>query len=725
MAIAEALARGSDSTDVLQSIVDSARYLMDAESGRLELIRPALMGLPAHQQDRTLVAVSGRVRLPVGSIRKANEGGAGYVVRTGRSAVAYKLSERLADPSDAVETASPFLFNESAVVVPLGVPGPVLGSLAVFHSEPFRFDRSDVELMEQFATLAAMAVEAGRRLEREQAEAIRLRALFLATEQVGEGIALVGTDDRIRYANPAFAGILGLAVGELVSYPVRDFMGPDWPWSELHARLGEEDEVRSEARVWHRTGVQILVELHASAVADHDGTAPLGTVLVMHEIGDRKAAEAELHHQASSDPLTGLANRRSIIEEISDALRRAGRGQAVALLFIDLDRFKKINDGLGHRVGDEVLMQVARRFSSALGSGRVIGRLGGDEFVVLLEAVTDASTAIAVADEVALSLREPIPVDGRGLTVTASIGVALAQPGSDVESLLRGADAAMYQAKAAGRDTTIFLDPQSDVSFLAELDLEEELRRGVADGELRVAYQPIVDLLTGDVIGHEALVRWEHPTRGLLYPADFLLLAEESGLIRPIGAWVLEQATVATAGYLDRFPHLGINVNISSRQLVGGQLIKDLDASLEKSGLPADHLILEVTESWAMRQGSERTLSELRQRGVQLAIDDLGTGYSNLAHLKQLPVQALKIDQSFVAGLGTDKRDRAIVATLLGLGTSLDLAVVAEGIETAVQLDVLQELGCPYGQGNFLAVAADPPAVGDIRPIDVGRRDPG
>jgi diguanylate cyclase (GGDEF)-like protein len=458
----------------------------------------------------------------------------------------------------------------------------------------------------------------------------------------------------------------------------------------------------------------VQVELHARTVADHDGVAPLGTVVLMHEIADRKAAEAKLHRQASSDALTGLANRRSIIDAVGAALRTADRQRPVALLFVDLDRFKKINDGLGHRVGDMVLVQVARRFAAALGAGQVLGRLGGDEFVVLLEAVTDPQAALAVARHLAASLRSPISVDERSLTVTASIGVAVADAGSDVETLLREADTAMYQAKAAGRDTQVFLDRQSPSSFLAELDLEEELRRGVADQQLRLAFQPVFDLRNGRLEGFEALVRWAHPTRGLLLPGEFLPLAEESGLVRSIGAWVLRRGAEAMTRYLPQLGHLALGVNISPRQLGGDELIDELDETLGRTGLPPDHLILEITESLAMRPGFEQTLHHLRERGVRLAIDDLGTGYSNLGYLKRLPVSILKVDRSFVAGLGTDERDRAIVATLLGLGKSLGMEVIAEGVESDVQLTVLQELGCSFGQGNLLAPADDPPEPDEL-----------
>jgi diguanylate cyclase (GGDEF)-like protein/PAS domain S-box-containing protein len=718
VAIAEALAKGRDAPDVLQSVVDSACDLLDAESARLELLEPYREG---SERTRRLAAVSGLARIPAGSVRKADDGTGGYVIATGRPVLVLQLSEGLVEPPEAMRYTSPYLRNESAVLVPLGAQGHVLGTLAVLHSSPFRFDPADVGLMEQFALLATMAVDAGQRLEREESEALRLRALYLATEQVGEGIALVGTDERIRYANPAFGAVHGVLAGDLIGRPVDELMGPGWPWADLAERLMVSGDVRADGWVSHLSGVPVQVEIHARSVADHDGLAPLGTVLVMHEIADRKAAEAKLHRQASSDPLTGLANRRSIIEAVTTALGTARPGRPVALLFVDLDRFKRFNDGLGHRMGDSVLVQVARRFAAALGEGEILGRLGGDEFVVLLETVASPDAALAVAQRLAATLREPIAADGRTLTVSASIGVALAEPGGDVETLLRDADTAMYQAKAAGRDTQSLLDREAAPSFLAELDLEEELRHGVGDGQLLLAFQPVFDLRGGRLEGFEALVRWAHPTRGVLLPAAFLPVAEETDLIRPIGAWVLDRAAEVMTRYLPRLPHLALGVNVSSRQLVGDQLLEQLDDTLGRTGLPPDNLILEITESLAMRPGSERTLHHLRERGVRLAIDDLGTGYSNLSHLKGLPVSIVKVDHSFVAGLGADVRDRAIVATLLGLGSSLGLEVVAEGIETAAQLAVLQELGCPYGQGNLLGPATVPPGLDVLPEVDNSR----
>ncbi|MHB1535430.1 MAG: putative bifunctional diguanylate cyclase/phosphodiesterase [Acidimicrobiales bacterium] len=714
MAIAEALAKGSDAAEVLQSVVDSARYLLDAESARLELVQPPIDGA---EPTRRLVAVSGWTRLPVGAVRKADEGVAGFVVATGRSVRAMKLSEGLVDPPEAHGTNSPYLHNESGVAVPLRSQGEVLGTLAVLHSLPFRFGPPDVELMEQFALLATMAVDAGRRLEREKVEAVRLRALYLATEQVGEGIALVGSDGRIRYANPAYGALHGLAYHDLSGRPVEELMAAESPWSDTTARLAVADDVRSDAWIWHHSGTPVEVELHARTVADHESGAPVGTIVMMHRITDRKAVEAELHRQARSDALTGLANRRSIIDAVTAALGDPKRCQPLALVFVDLDRFKKVNDGLGHRIGDLVLVEVARRFASCLGDGEVLGRLGGDEFVVLLEATPDAQAALAVAARLAATLHEPITVDQRGLTVTASIGVTLAEKGSSVEVLLRDADAAMYQAKAAGRDTQVLLDRQAAPSLLGELELEEELRRAIAEDQLRLAFQPVVDLSSGRVEGFEAQVRWAHPVRGMLLPSEFMPIAEESSLARHIGGWILRRGAELMAGYLPRLPHVALGVNISSRQLAGNQFVDELDEILGESRLPPDHLILEVTESLAMSPSFEQTLHHLRERKVRLAIDDLGAGYSNLAYLKRLPVSILKIDRSFVSELGVDDRNRAIVATLLDLGASFGMDVVADGIESPEQLGILRQLRCPFGQGKLLGPAGELPAPAELVPV--------
>jgi diguanylate cyclase (GGDEF)-like protein len=592
-AIIVALARGSDAGEIRQSLVDSARYLLDAESARLEMVGP--LG-PGGVSARKLVAASGPVRHPIGAVRSMDEGVASYVVRTGTPVTALQLSARMTAPAEAAQFGSPYLHNESGIAVPLRSDTQIIGTLAVFHPVPFRFGPADVEVLAEFANLANLAIDACDRLQRAQ-------------------------DDLAR----------------------------------------------------------------------------------------RRADEKRLRRLARTDPLTGLPNRRSIIESVETALGRDDEG-AVALLFIDLDRFKRVNDGLGHRAGDDLLIEVAGRFGAAQQEGEVLGRLGGDEFVVLLESVPYPEVALETARRLAASLEDPIVIDGRHLAVTASIGVALAEAESNVETLLRDADAAMYRAKAAGRDTEVLLDRRAASSTLDDLDLEEELRRAGPDNQLRLVLQAVFDLTSGRLVGFEALLRWQHPDRGLLLPADFLVMAEETGLIRSVGGWILQRAVDALASYLPAMPQLVIGVNISARQLTDDQLVDGIDEALARTGVPADHLILEITESLAMRPSVDRNLRRIRERGVQLAIDDLGTGYTNLGYLKALPVSLLKIDHSFVSGLGADHRDDAIVSTLLGLGRSLGMRVVAEGIETPAQLRVLREIGCRYGQGNLLAPAGPPPS---------------
>jgi diguanylate cyclase (GGDEF)-like protein len=603
MAITAALARGSDAEEILQSVVDSACYLLDAESARLEMVISLSPGGPLLVK---LVAASGLTRHPVGSVRPLGQGVGSHVIRTGTPVTALQLSAGLTTPAEAAEHASPYLRNESGIAVPLraatgttgrGTETGIIGTLAVFHSLPFRFGPADVEALQQFALLANLAVDAGQRLQRAQ-------------------------DDLAR----------------------------------------------------------------------------------------RRIDERRLHRLARTDTLTGLANRRSIIESVETALGRGGTEGSVALLFIDLDRFKRVNDGLGHRIGDALLIEVARRFRAALRQGEVLGRLGGDEFVVLIESVPDPEVALETARRLAAGLAAPIVVDRRHLAVTASIGVALAETESNVETLLRDADAAMYQAKAAGRDTEMLLDRCAASSTLDDLDLEEELRRAVVGDQLRLVLQPVFHLAAGSLVGFEALLRWEHPERGLLQPADFLAMAEETGLIRSVGGWVLQRAVDALAHYLPTSPGLMMGVNISARQLASDELVDGIDEALDRTGVPPEQLMLEITESLAMRPSVDRNLRRIRQRGVRLAIDDLGTGYSNLGHLKTLPMSVFKIDHSFVSGLGADRRDDAIVSTLLGLGQSLGMRVVAEGIETPAQLRTLRELGCLYGQGNLLAPAGPPPS---------------
>ncbi len=422
----------------------------------------------------------------------------------------------------------------------------------------------------------------------------------------------------------------------------------------------------------------------------------------------RYSQALEMAHQALHDALTGLPNRLLVGERLEQALARSARsGTEVAVLFIDLDRFKLINDSRGHAAGDELLVTVAERLRRVVRADDVMARFGGDEFVVVVEDRAAAFEASVMAERILAELRQPVIVDGQEVFLSASVGIATSDGIGSPNSLLRDADAAMYRAKAKGRDRAEFFDATMQTEATEHLEIQSALHRAIERDELRVYYQPVIDLVSGAVAGVEALVRWQHPQHGLVSPASFIPLAEDTGLIVPIGAWVLDQATDQLARWRQQSwgRSLTVSVNLSARQLRQPELIPTLMASLLATGLDPGALCLELTETTFMEDaGSHReTLTGLRDLGLGLAIDDFGTGYSSLTYLKRFPVSVLKIDQAFVRGLGEDAADTAIVKSVIDLAHALGLVVVAEGVETADQMVYLRALGCDMGQGYYFA----------------------
>jgi len=431
------------------------------------------------------------------------------------------------------------------------------------------------------------------------------------------------------------------------------------------------------------------------------------------EITERKRAESQLLHLAFHDALTGLPNRAAFIDRLRHAIHYSKRHSdyLFAVLFIDLDRFKVINDSLGHHKGDQFLLAIASRLELCVRSIDTAARLGGDEFTILLEGIQDVSDAIKVAERIEQELKLPFEFDGQEIFTTASIGIALSSTVNyeRAEDVLRDADTAMYRAKILGRGRYELFNSNMYANALAKLQLETDLRRAIERRELRVHYQPIVSLTSGSILGFEALLRWEHPERGLLAPADFISIAEETGQIFSIGKWVLQEACGQMQAWRASYPSnllKKISVNLSLKQFSQPDLIEQIEQILEYTGLNADSLVLDITESVIVENGDRinTALSQLREMGVQLSIDDFGTGYSSLGRLYNFPISLLKIDRSFISSINTKSRDLEILEILVTLAHKLGVDVLAEGIEIQEQLVLLRKLNCEYGQGHFFSV---------------------
>ncbi len=427
-------------------------------------------------------------------------------------------------------------------------------------------------------------------------------------------------------------------------------------------------------------------------------------------ISERKALEAKLTHQAFHDPLTKLANRALFRNRVEQALKRARRRRApLAALFLDLDNFKTINDSLGHAAGDCLLMTVAERLRACVRQYDTTARLGGDEFAVLLEDGTLPQDAAIVARRIIDAMSQALTLEGREVRVGVSIGIAVSEAGVEsADELLRNADVAMYTAKESGKGRYEIFEQAMHTTLLARIELEADLRRAIDRQEFTLYYQPIIALDTGRISAVEALVRWNRPERGRIAPLDFIPLAEETGLIVPLGRWVIEEACRHAQEWQAQLPAaapLSISINLSGRQLQQPELAHDIASALCRSGLPAHSLILEITES-VMMQDTEATLAKLRELkniGLRLAIDDFGTGYSSLSYLQRFPIDILKIDKSFVKGIGQGSEESAVARAIITLSDTLHLSTVAEGIEQLEQMTTLQTLGCEFGQGYYFA----------------------
>jgi diguanylate cyclase (GGDEF)-like protein/PAS domain S-box-containing protein len=527
---------------------------------------------------------------------------------------------------------------------------------------------------------------------------------------------LVHVGGKIVFVNSAGVRLLGAERAEdLVGRPVMSFVHRDYHESvkrRINELRGGADETPFlEEKLVRVDGSEVDVEVGAVRL-NFQGEA--GVQVVARDVSRRKQVEERLFHDAFHDTLTGLPNRALFMDRLRLAVGRAARAKQYlfAVLFLDLDRFKNVNDSLGHTVGDQLLVAIARRLERCLRHIDTVARFGGDEFAVLIDGVEDANDAVRVAERLQREVTTPINVGGLEVFTSASIGIALSSTGYELpEDVLRDADTAMYRAKAAGKARHEIFDTAMHDRAVALLQLETDLRRAVERGEFVVYYQPIVSLADDSVRGFEALVRWRHPERGLVTPAEFISVAEETGLIIPLGLWVLREACGQMTKWqaeLGSTGALSLSVNISGNQFMQPDLVEQVKRILDETGFDPRRLQLEITESSVIENTETVTamLVQLRSLGIRLSMDDFGTGYSSLSYLHRFPIHTLKIDRSFVSGCGAGEENE-IVRTIIMLARNMGMEVVAEGVETPEQLASLRDLNCEYGQGFFFSHPLD------------------
>jgi diguanylate cyclase (GGDEF)-like protein/PAS domain S-box-containing protein len=565
--------------------------------------------------------------------------------------------------------------------------------------------RSRVEAAEREAAQSALHVKALEMSEQ------RFHAAFT---HASIGMALVATDGEIRQLNRAMTALFGAQDDALIGQPLGSLIHAG-DAEAFSAQLGrvqrrEVDAIQVELRCRHRDGSDVWVALDGSFFDDPDSEAS-SLIVQMQDITARRSAEARLQHIAFHDSLTGLPNRSRFHEHLAQAIAHAAQDaeRRFAVMFLDFDRFKLINDSMGHSAGDAFLIQVGRRIRDNVRPGDVVARLGGDEFAVLCTDIEREAHAVMLAERLQLVLAEPLQIGGTEIATSASIGITFSAIGYELpEEVLRDADIAMYRAKAAGKARHALFDASLHQQVTDRVRLEGDLRRAIEAGQLTVAYQPLFNLGTGRLTGFEALARWQHPTQGLISPAVFIPIAEETALIGPLTDFVLDTACRQLKLWQARsegFAALSMQVNVSGNDIAHSGFAQRVTRAIVAARLNPSQLTLELTENVLMDRvdGAVDTLTRLRELGVGLSIDDFGTGYSSLSYLSSLPIDSLKIDASFVRGMRSGSKEAEVVRAILTLGASLGKSVIAEGIETESQYDQLRGMGCESGQGYHLS----------------------
>jgi diguanylate cyclase (GGDEF)-like protein/PAS domain S-box-containing protein len=627
--------------------------------------------------------------------------------------------------------------------VPIIYRGRPLGVLSVNnHTPDHAFTERDDTILTSLADYAAIAIVNANSFEQAQRE-IRMReqiAVALRESEERYALAVRGSNDGLWdwdlihnkiYFSPRWKQILGFQENELGSNPNHWFdriHKDDLERTKIDILTHIEKKTShfiNEHRLKHKDDTYIWVLCRGLAVWDSSSNSQRGAVRIagsMSDITDRKKAEERLLHDAFHDALTGLPNRALFMDRLNHTLERTKRNPdyQFAVLFMDLDNFKDINDSIGHLIGDKVLIKVAETIQGGLRSIDTLARFGGDEFIILMEDVADISGVIRVTDWINKRFETSIIVGKHEISTSASIGIVLGR--SDVnnaEEVIRNADIAMYSAKAKGRARAEIFEPSMRKEFLDRITLESDLRKAVTNNEFIAHYQPIVVLETGELVGFEALVRWQHPFRGLLHPGDFISVAEETGLIIDIDHWVLQEACHQMKRWNEKYAPskvLHISINISGKHITDPELFKFIKKVLEETQLDPRSLKLEITELTIVDQNefTVRALSNLRDMGVQIQIDDFGIGYSSLSYLSRFPINALKIDQSFIGRIVEESSQRDIVKAIVTLTDRLNVNLIAEGVETIEQMNELQNLGCELGQGYYLSHPLEPGKIETI-----------
>jgi diguanylate cyclase (GGDEF)-like protein/PAS domain S-box-containing protein len=531
----------------------------------------------------------------------------------------------------------------------------------------------------------------------------------LITENTSDLIAVIDRDGTYSYLSPSHQAVLGYEPAEMMSEKFRQ-----WVYEADRAEV--EEDIRSvlvtkkasqvEFRIPTKNGSIIDVDAKINPILDQAGNVK-DLVLVMRDITDRKKSEQTIYHLAYHDTLTELPNRRLFIERLHKEINQARRIKSeLAVMFLDMDRFKDINDTWGHDVGDLILIEAAKRLKGCVRTGDVVARLGGDEFTVLLTNISRKEEVSSVAERVLAHFQKPLEWMGHQYNLSCSIGIAMfPADAANADDLLKRADTALYVVKSRGRNEYEFFTPAMEAKSLERILLENELRKAIEQEQFRLHYQPKLDLTTGELIGMEALVRWVHPELGLIAPGKFIPLAEECGLIIQLGEWVLRHACEQNKAWQDKgYPPLKIAVNMSAQQFQQKNLLEMIRGILDETRLEPKWLELEITESIFLHsENATAILQSIRELGVQVSIDDFGTGYSSFSYIKDLPIDTIKIDASFIRDLHHNKESQAIVKAILTIAQSLNLNVVAEGVETGDQLNILNGDGCAQGQGYYFS----------------------